>query len=155
MFNKIKNPVIKNIVYAVIIVLGGFLLFNVAFMLAAVVINGINLMLRLSIDSQPPTIFSLVLFVLLLIVASYFVFRSKLDHLIKATFLTMPLMSLLISIGVLLYEQPRYVPISIGAVVIAALAGYFYKKKMPWIYYFAEIYVAALALYIVLTGIDI
>jgi len=155
MFNRIKNPVIRNIVYAAIIMLGGFLLFNVAFLLAALVTTGISLLLRLSIDSQPPTIFSLVLFVLLLIAASYFVLKSKLNHLIKATFLTMPLMSLLISIGVLLYEQPRYVPISIGAVVIAIIAGFFYRKKMPWMYYFAEVYVAALALYIVLAGIDI
>ncbi|MEW6173205.1 MAG: hypothetical protein AB1510_09105 [Bacillota bacterium] len=155
MFNKIENIVIRNIVYVAIILVGGFALFNAAFMLAAIVVNGINLLLRLSSDSQPPTIYSILVFILLLLVASYFVFRSKLDDLIKATFLTMPLMSLLIAIGVSLYEQPKYVPISIGAVIIVALTGYFYIKKMPWMYYFAELYVAALAFFIVLTGIDI
>lgn len=155
MFNKIESVVIKNIVYAAIILVGGFVLFNVAFMLAAFVVNGINFLFRLSSDFQPPTIFSILIFVLLLLVTSYFVFRSKLDDLIKATFLTMPLMSLMMAIGVSLYEQPKYVPISIGAFIVVALSGYFYIKKMPWMYYFAEFYVAALALFITLTGMEI
>jgi len=155
MFNKIKNTAIRNIVYAAIIIVGGFALFNIAFLLAAIIANGINLLLHLRSDFQLPTIYSILFFLLLLLVASYFIFRSKLDDLIKATFLTMPLMSLMIAIGVLLYEQPEYMPISIGAFIIAALSGFFYIKKMPWMYYFAELYVAALALFIVLAGIDI
>lgn len=155
MFDKIENQVIKKLICAAIIMVGGFVLFNLAFMLAAALVLGLNLLLRLGLNVQPPTIYGLLIFIVLLLLASYFVFRSQWDDLIKATFLTMPLMSVLIVLGVALYQQPQAVPIGIGAVIVGALCGTFYLRKMPWMYYFATAYVAALALWIVLAGIDI
>ncbi len=155
MFKSIENLVIKSIVSSATIVLGGFILFNLAFMLAAVFVRGTNLIMKLSLGIHLPVVFSLIPFVGILFVATVLVFRSNIDHLLKATFFTMPLMSLLITVGVLMDQQPKYVPISLGAAVIAIMGCYFYLKKMPWVYYFALLYVAVLAIYVSLSGIDI
>lgn len=155
MFDKIENRVHKTLVCAAIIIVGGFVLFNLAFMLAAALVLGLNALLRLGLNAQPPTVYSLLVFIVLLMVGTYFVFRSQWDDLIKATFLTMPLMSLFVVLGVALYQLPQFVLFALGAGIVGALCVTFYLRKMPWLYYFAVAYVAALALWIVLAGIEI
>ena len=147
------KPWMKSILSVVVIAAGGFILFNVAFLLAAIVINGIQ---RISgTMGQAPRFIEYGTYLLILLLLSWLVFRSKLSHLLKATFLTMPLMAILIMTGVILYGQPQWMSFAVGAVIIGAITFYIYRKKLPWIYYFATFYVAALALYIVLAGIEI
>ena len=95
------------------------------------------------------------LFVVVILFISWFIFKSKWNTLIKATYLTMPLMVLLIVEGILLYRQPGWVSISVGAIIIASVLFYLYQKKLTWQYYFATFFTGAVALIVVLAGIEI
>lgn len=134
----------KNVLSAVVIAAGGFILFNAAFLLAALVINGLGMLMG-NVD-RPPSFIQIVAYAGILLIISWLVFRSKLSHLIKATYMTMPLMVVLVMTGITLYTQPQWVPICVGAVIVAAVLLFIYIKKLPWLYYFATVYVAALAL---------
>jgi hypothetical protein len=149
----------KNVLSATVIVVGGFILWNAAFMLAA----GVNRLYALvagllSGKENVPEIGMAWIYVYLAVVLliSWFVFRAKrFIAMIKATYLAMPLMVVLILMGIQLYQQPKWVPISIGGVIVLVVLGFLYLKKLPWHYYFATVYTAAMALYVVLAGIEI
>ena len=148
----------KNILSAMTIAAGGFILFNIAFILAAVTRQACNLFVRLfagNNDFAINPIFWRYGFALIVLCISWFVFKSKLKTLVKATYLTMPLMVLLILQGIRFYGQPRWIPIGVGAFVLGALIFYLSKKRLSWQYYFATIYTGILALFVMLAGIDI
>jgi hypothetical protein len=142
----------KNLLSVVCIVVGGFILFNAAFMLAALVIRTLAY-----IDGSQgiPPAYGRIVFVILIFVISWFILRSKLNDLIKATYLTMPLMVTLVMIGIFTFQLTELVVYLIGGIVIAAVLFYIYKKKLSWLYTFATVYVGSVALYIMLTGMEI
>jgi len=148
----------KNILSGLIIVAGGFVLFNLAFMLAAVTMHACRLAVTViggnRVEDMGPMWWKYVYAGLILLI-SFFIFRSKFIPLTKATYLTMPLMVVLVLIGIQFYQQPQWVPILIGAVIISAMISCFYIIKLSWHYHFATLYTAALALFIILSGIDI
>ena len=150
---KLK-PYQKNILTALVIIIGGFALFNIAFLLAALVINATMRVLGMA-QHEAPSMVGRVLFLILIILSSWFVFRSKLKDLIKATFLTMPLMVVLVMAGISLYQQARWMVGGIGAVIIFAVLYYLYKKKLSWLYYFSTLYVAIVALCVMLFNVEI
>ena len=148
----------KNVLSAILIAASGFILFNIAFMLAAGTIWTCNWIVSLftgKMDMAVNSIYGALVFVLIMLVASWFIFKSKLKPIFKAIYLPMPLMVVLIFIGVLLFHLPQWVPISIGAVIIASILFFLYKKKLSWLYYFATLYTGAMALYVVIGGIEI
>ena len=147
------KPWMKNVLSVIIISAGGFILFNVAFLLAAVIFNGIGTIMGTM--EQAPGFIATGAYLLLLLFISWLVFRSKLNHLAKAAYLTMPLMAVLILAGVRFYQQPQWVVFGTGAVIVGAVTFYIFRKNLPWLYYFATFYVAALALYVVIAGIEI
>jgi len=144
----------KNVLSAVAIVIGGFILFNIAFILASLVIKATINIMRLPLDSAPPFI-SIVVFALLIAIISYYIFKSKLNTIVKAAYFTLPLMVVQLSLGIVLYQQSKLLIAVIGALIIAALLMYFYKKKLSWQYYFATLYVAVLGLIIMAFNIQI
>ena len=144
----------KNILSALVIIAGGFILFNLAFILAALVINATISVLGMP-QNEAPHIIGRVVYLLLIFLISWFVFRSRLNDTIKATFLTMPLMVILALIGIGLYQQSKWIITGIGALIICMVILYLHKKKLSWLYYFSAFYVSALALYILLSGMDI
>lgn len=148
----------KNILSAVVIAVGGFVLFNLAFILLAVTMQVFRMATRSFGGNNDFAINPMLLryvFAIILLLVSWLILRSKLGTLVKATYLTMPLMVLLILEGILLYEQPKWVPVCVGAVIVGAVIFYLYKRKLTWQYYFAAIYTGALALYVMLAGVDI
>ena len=148
----------KNLLSALIITVGGFLLFNVAFMLAAAVHQACSLIVRLIAgrdDFAVNLIFWQYLFILLVLGISWFIFKSKWKTLIKATYLTMPIMVLLVFVGIRFFEQPKWVPIGIGVILLGAVLLYLYKKRLPWQYFYATLFTGIVALVIVLAGIEI
>lgn len=154
---KLK-PWQKIVLSALVIVVGGFLLFNTAFSLAALVSMVCNFLvgaLSQTDDFALNPMFWGGLFVLIILVVSWFVLRTKWNVLVKATYLTMPLMVVLIFTGILLFEQPAWVPVAVGAAIVCAVLFFLYKKKLPWQYYFAVLYTGALALYVALAGVEI
>jgi hypothetical protein len=144
----------KNVLSAVVIVVVGFILFNVAFILAAFVFNTVASLTGKGLD-QGPRFAGVAAYLVILGLLSIAVFISKLSHLAKATFLTMPLMAVVILSGVMLYEQPSWIPFAAGAAIIGAVLIYLYSKKLPWLYYFATFYVAVLALAVTIFRIEI
>lgn len=92
---------------------------------------------------------------MLILLISWAVFRSRLNDTIKAAFFTMPLMVLLVIIGIILNQQSMWITAGIGSVIILAVILYLHKNKFPWLYYFSAFYVAAIALYVLLSGMDI
>jgi hypothetical protein len=148
----------KRVLSAIVVLAGGFVLFNLAFMLAAAVGQLYSLVVRLFGGQHTTAIESGIwqyIYLVIVLLISWFILRSKWPDLVKATYLTMPLMVVLIMIGILLYEQPQWLPIAIGAVIVGAVILYLYAKKQSWLYYLATAYTGLLALFIVLAGIDI
>ena len=145
----------KNILSVLFIVVGGVILFNLAFLLTAFVTNAVISFSGMSSQSGVLNNIGRIISLLLILLISWSVFRSRLNDTIKATFLTMPLMVMLVIIGIGLYQQSKLIIAGIGAVLIFAVILYIHKKKLSWLYYFSTSYVAALAFYIMLSGMDI
>jgi hypothetical protein len=141
---------VKPVLSMICIVVIGFVLFNAAFLLAALVIKALA-----SLAGGMPPVSGRIIFVLLVYGISWFVFRSKLNDLVKATFLTMPLMVTLIVIGIYTFEMSTWVVYILGAIVVAAVVYFIRMKKLSWLYYFATAYVVAVALFVMLTGVEI
>ncbi|MDD2371505.1 MAG: hypothetical protein PHQ32_05835 [Firmicutes bacterium] len=142
----------KNILSILVIISGGYILFNVAFLLAAIVMNSVNLLIG---NVGKPPYLGWIIYLILLTVISWLIFKSKLNDLIKATYLTMPLMVILISEAVFLYEQPQWIVYILGAIIVSGVTFLIYKYKLSWLYYVATAYVTIVALFIAITGVEI
>jgi hypothetical protein len=143
---------VKPVLSMVCIILGGFVLFNVAFILAALMMGTLA---RFDGTQGIPPAYGRIIFVILIFVISWFIFQSKLNDLIKATYLTMPLMIVLVMIGIFSYQLSQWVVYILGGVVVAAVLYFIYLKKLSWLYYFATGFVVAVALYVMIAGIEI
>lgn len=144
----------KYLFSAAVIVVGGFILFNIAFLLAALIFNGMNTLLGLE-EHAKPSIIGIMLYTVIILTATVLVFISKLNDVTKATFLTMPLMVALIGQGILLYQQPKAIPIAIATITILTLLSLFYKYKKTWEYSFACIYVGIVLIATIALNIEI
>ncbi len=151
---KLK-PWQKNVLSALVIMGVGFLLFNAAFLLAAGVYYVMAMLAGAS--EMGPYIYGSFhrVFLVLILLLSLLILRLKLPDLFKATFLTMPLMVVLVELGIQLYGKPQWMTLLIGAVIVGVVLFFLYVKKLPWLYYFATLYVTVLALYVALAGIEI
>jgi cation transport ATPase len=144
----------KNILSAFVIVIGGFILFNLAFLLAFLVIKSTMGILGVA-ENAPPPMVSRALYLTLVCLMSWFVFRSRLNRLLKATYLTMPLMVMLVVTGISLYGQSKWLIAGVGAAIIFTVLYYFYKKKLSWQYFFAVFYVSLVALWNMIFDVQI
>lgn len=124
------------------------------FLLYAFVINITMSVLKMAQNEAPPIIGRL-LYLFLIFLISWFVLRSRLSNLIKAIFLTMPLMIIFVMLGITLYQQSKWMITGIGAVVICGVFTYLYSKKLSWLYYFSTFYVVVLVLYIMIFNVQI
>lgn len=150
---KLK-PWQKNVLSILVITGGGFLLFNLAFMLTALVVRASMLLLGQP-EGAVPNLLGRVLAMVLIFFLSWLVLRSKRSDLVKATTLTLPLMVTLVGIGVALSFYSKGVVIGVGSVILGGVIFYLKKNRLPWLYYFATGYVAVLGLAIMLFHIDI
>jgi hypothetical protein len=150
--NMKLKPWLKTLLSILTIIIGGFLLFNLAFILVALIMGLVGL---ISGSNNTPSITGIVILIILLLVLSWFIFKSKLPTLIKATYLSMPLMVILMTIGISLYQQPQWIIYLIGAAIVISILLYLIFKKLSWLYFISTIYVALLALYISIAGIEI
>lgn len=147
-----KRPALtKALVEAVLIVLIGFVLFNVAFMGVAAIIGLIGWITQ---DPTQPNDLGYLIFLILLLIMTLLVFRSKLTVLIKASFLCMPVMSIMVMIGVVLNGQLMLIFGLVG-LLIGSLLGYLRMRKAPWQYTFSVLYCLSLGLIIVVFNVQI
>ena len=145
------KPWLKNILSAVIIVVVGFVLFNAAFLLTALVWR----LAEMLFGAQSAPLLSKIVTLFIVLLISFFVFRSRFNDLVKASFLTMPLMVILVMLGILMYPLPQWQLFVAGALIVGGLFFFLYKKKLSWLYFFATFYVTVLVVIILLTGMEI
>jgi hypothetical protein len=146
------KPWHKNVLSMLAIAVIGFILFNVAFLLAAIVMGGVSSFI--GTQGGPPYVGRIMYLVVILLI-SWFVFTSRLSDLAKATYLIMPLMVFLIMEGMLLNEQPQLIILAVGAVMVGAVLYYLHQKKRSWLYYFATFYVTVVALCVMIFQVEI
>lgn len=146
------NQAVKKGLEMGFIVMAGFVLFNVAFILVALLNRAFGYF-ALG-ESQNPRI-TLAVFVVILIVLSWFVFKSKMSTLLKATYLTMPLMSFLVIAGIYTYPLPQWMTFSLEGLLIGLCVGFIRLKRLEWEYLFSVFYCTLLGLIIVLFNVQI
>jgi len=146
-------------VFSMLVIVGvGFVLFNVAFILAYAVMIGYELVVMPFADrigDAGQIHFSWhYIYLLLVLLLSWIVLHRPLPDLVKATFFTLPLVVVLTEVGIQFYRWPVLVWV-IGAVIVGAVLSYLYKTKQSWLYYFATFYVVAAEIFVLLSGMEI
>jgi len=155
-----KNPIVKNILSAVAVAGFGFMLLNLAFMFDFIFQSVVTEFIKLftSVDFNmtynwfPPMMH--VLFVFLIGLISWLVFRLKIGALYKAIYMTVPLAVVFVTLGIFLYRWP-VVAYSIGSLFSISVLYYFYRTKQPWLYYYTVILVGLAMLLVGLLGVEI
>ncbi len=157
----LENKIIRGILEMVAVVIGGIILLNLTFLLDYVFQNILLLILKSFFDVESlyknafwfPSLMH-VLFVFLMGVITYYIFKSKWKTLFKAIYLSVPTAVTLVSLGIFLYQKPIVVlTLSVGLVLLVLF--FFYKKKLPWIYFVSIIWISITLLVMNILGKDI
>lgn len=155
-----KNPIVKNVLSAIAVAGFGFILLNLAFLfdyLFQSLVDGfIKLFTPVNFNMTcywfPPIKHAM--FVVIIGLISWLIFRSKLGVLYKAIFMTVPLAVVYVTIGIFFYRWPIIV-YSLGGLFSISILYYFYRTKKPWLYYYTLILVGITMLIVGLLGIEI
>jgi hypothetical protein len=142
----LKNPLVRNILSALAVALFGFILLNLTFIFDFMFQSALRGFIRLLAPQDPmvdviwfpPLMHGS--FVLVIGLISWFVFKAKKKVLFKATFLTVPVAVVLVTVGIMLYRWP-IVSFSGGGLLCAGSLYYFHRTKQPWLYSYAVILV--------------
>lgn len=156
----LKNPIIKNVLSAIAVAGFGFILLNLAFIFNFLFQNFVDKIARLftSVDFNMAwhwfPMLKHLMFVVIIFLISWFVFRSKLGVLYKAIFMTVPLAVVYVTIGIFFYQWP-IIAYSLSGLFSIGVLYYFYRTKKPWLYYYTLILVGLAMLLVGLLGIEI
>ena len=155
-----KNPNVKHIVPAVAVAVFGFILLNIAFLFDFLIHNLVAGIIRLFIQVNPAMDYYWyppamhVLFVVIIGLISWLMFRSKLRTLYKAIYMTVPLAVVFVTFGMFLYRWP-IAAYTLGSLFSISVLYYFYRTKQPWLYYYTVILVSLTLLLAGLMGVEI
>ncbi len=155
-----KNPTVKNILSALTVSGFGFILLNLAFLFDFLLHSLVNGFIKLFLPVNPEMTFYWflpmmhILFVVVIGLISWFVFRSKLSVLYKAIYMTVPSAVVLVTLGMFLYRWP-VVAYSLGGLFGISVLYYFYRTKQPWLYYYSVILVGFVLAIFGLLGVEI
>ena len=133
------------------------MLLNLTFLFNALVFQVIDSFVPRNPDVAPPRYFPLArhaLFLIIIALISWAVFRTRLRPLLKAIFMTVPTAVVLVTIGIVLYPSP-VLPYLVGAVLTIGVVLYFYRTKRPWLYYYSVVLVALVLMVFTLMGGEI
>ena len=156
-WNLFKRPYVKNILSALAVAAGGFVLLNLTFLFNFLVFQVIDFFIPRNPEFGPPQYFPLArhaLFLIIIALISWAVFRTRLRPLLKAIFMTVPTAVVLVTIGIMLYPSP-VLPYLVGAVLTISVLFYFYRTKRPWLYYYSVVLVALALMVFTLMGGEI
>jgi len=156
----LKNPVVKNILSAIAVAGFGFILLNLAFLFDFLFQTLVDKIVKLftSVDFNMtwnwfPSM-KHAMFVVVIGLISWLIFRSKLGVLYKAIFMTVPLAVVYVTIGIFFYRWPMIV-YSLGGLFSIGVLYYFYRTKKPWLYSYTLILVGLVILIANLLGVEI
>ena len=147
------SPAVKNILYALAIMVGSVVLLNLTF----VVYWLIHLFYNLFSPAVPgESLFALrpITLVVILIILTWLVFRSKIATLFKAIYATVPVAVVLVFIGIGFSEQLSLVYI-LSTLFSLSVLLYLIATKKSWLYFFSVIFVSLALLIMSLTGVEI
>ena len=154
-FRTVMSPLMASVA----VLAGGFVLFNLAFVLYALVVSLPQILSGETIEwvaSALPVILGTTGLSLLIGLAVWYLVDKRLrKDAILASLLTVPLMAILVFIGIVLYGQSDVVIAAIGALVILPLLAYCLWKKVPWVYTLAVLYVGILGVVIMVIDVQI
>lgn len=154
-------PLVNYVLSAVVIIGVGFVLFNVAFILAWFVNTIVQIPLEIFLSDGTRLSYTLVsiiqyaIYLVIVAVISWLILKSKkFSVLAKATYLTMPTMIIFVIMGMFLYRMPI---VMIGLSVLIALSAFYYLyiKRLPWQYWLAITYVLIVAFCIIFFKVEI
>lgn len=155
-----SKGVLKNILDALLVAVLGFLMLNLTFVVYAGAYNLASRVMRLAggegpgfAEVGPPQILRIAL-ALLIILLSWLVLRSKLNVILKAAFLMVPVATALVTLGIYFYETPVLVYLS-GGLVCAGVLLWLIRKKWHWLYMYSVMLVAAALTLMGILGVDI
>lgn len=150
-----QNPYVKNVLSALAIVFFGFILFNLTFLFDFSIQSVIRHIFRANTMTYqwfPPILH--IIFMLIIALISWFVFKSNLKEIYKVIYLTVPAAVTFVTIGMFLYRWP-ILSYGISALIFGIIMVYFYRTKKTWLYYYTVIIVALVLLIMGLLGVDI
>jgi MFS family permease len=154
----LKNPYVKNILLALAVAVFGFVLLNLTFLFNFLVVKIIGLFVSDEFMSthqwQWFPMMRHILFLIIIGLISWPIFRLKLSVLFKAIFMTVPVAVFLVTIGIFLYEWP-IVPYLVGGFFTLLVLFCFYRTKQPWLYYYSVILIALTLMIFTLLGGEI
>jgi hypothetical protein len=153
-----KKPIIKKILWALAVTVGGFILWNLTFMFVALFQWVIRRFFMLFIPLDPeqgygwfPGLMHGLSFIVICLI-SWPIFKSRLGTLYKAIYSTVPLAVMFVTIGIF-FNQWSVLVYSLGGLFGIGALYYLYKTKQSWIYYYAVIFTSlALAIFTLMVG---
>lgn len=152
----IKNPILKNALSALAVLVSIPILLTLIFLFYALIFNFYDRIITGSQNAGPNPYFILrpiTLFVILAVLA-WFIFRSKLATLYKAIYTTVPVATILAFIAIYFNGRPVLI-YSLGALFSIGVLVYLFFKKKSWLYYFSVIAVSITLLVVGLSGMEI
>jgi hypothetical protein len=156
----LKNKTVKTVLQILAVPILGFILLNIAFIFDSLFQRAIMALVGIFLPGDvfmgyhwvPPMLhFS---FMLVILIISWFIFRSKMSVLLKAVYMVVPLATVFATIGILFYSLPVVV-LTLGALFFLGVLYYLYKTKQPWLYYYALAFIGVLMLLVAITGVEI
>lgn len=156
----IKKPFVGNILSALAVAFFGFILLSLTFLLDFLfqrLIDGIILLFK-PVDINMvwawfPTM-KHILFVVIIILISWLVFRSRLNVLYKAIYMNVPTAVVLATLGIFTYRWP-IITYSVGGLLCVCTLYYFNRTKQPWLYYYTVVLVGLILTIFTLSGGEI
>ena len=155
-----KNPIVKNILSAVTVAVFGFVLLIITFLLDFLfqsLIDGIIAIFipfDMNIAWNWSPLIKHAMFLIIIGLVSWFIFRSKLGVLYKAIYMTVPLAVVLVTMGMFLYRWPIIIYL-LGSLFVIAVLYYFHRSKQHWLYYYTVILVGFVLAIFTLSGGEI
>lgn len=158
--NFVRNKFVKNILSAIAVAIFGFILLNLTFIFDFLFQSLIDGVIKLFTPADinmawhwfPPMKHAM--FVVIIGLISWFVFKSKLKVLYKAIYMTVPLAVVFATIGIFFYRWQIAV-YSLGGLFGVGVLYYLYKTKQPWLYYYTLILIGIVMLLVRLLGVEI
>ena len=155
---NLKNPIAKKILQALAIAVFGFILLNLTFLFNFLVVKLIGLFVSDEfISTHQWQWFPMIrhaVFLIIICLISWPVFRSKLGMLYKAIYMTVPLAVIFVTIGIFLYQW-HIVPYLVGGLFAIGFLFYLYRTEQPWLYYYTVVLVALSLMIFTLLGGEI
>lgn len=155
-----RKPLVKNILMLLAVPIFGYILLNITFIVDYLFQSAVNRLIGNFVAQgmfRSYPLFSPMMhltFVLLIGLFSWLVFRSKLAVIFKAIFLTVPLVTVLVTLGIFLYRWPA-ISYSAGTIFSLAILYYLFKTKKHWLYFYTVILFSLIIFIFTLSGGEI